>query len=190
MKKLIPFKKDIIFKTKLSEITSISLENTLKVDDSFITGDFIISGEYKATEQSVDVIDFKETIPFEVAFDPKYDLANVKIEIDDFYYEIVNDSVLSIHIDVLVDNIEEQRCIEEETINEEILDKKETINIFNNVDIEDSFNTYKVYIVRDNDTLESILEKYNITKEELSEYNDLKELKIGDKLVIPVNEKD
>ena len=30
MKNIIPFKKDIIFKTKLGEITSIYLENTLK----------------------------------------------------------------------------------------------------------------------------------------------------------------
>ena len=31
MKKIVPFKKDINFKTNIAEITSISLEHTLKV---------------------------------------------------------------------------------------------------------------------------------------------------------------
>ena len=35
------------------------------------------------------------------------------------------------------------------------------------------------------DTIESIMSKYNITREELSEYNELQEVKIGDKLIIP-----
>ena len=50
---------------------------------------------------------------------------------------------------------------------------------------EEVYATYKVYIVRDGDTVENILEKYQITKEILSEYNDLENIKIGDKLVIP-----
>ena len=36
MKDIIPFKKDIIFKTKLEEITSISLENTLHNNENEI----------------------------------------------------------------------------------------------------------------------------------------------------------
>ena len=47
--------------------------------------------------------------------------------------------------------------------------------------------TYNVYILRDSDTLESILEKYNITEDTLKEYNDLSDLKIGDKIIIPTN---
>ena len=48
--------------------------------------------------------------------------------------------------------------------------------------------TYRVYIVRENDTVDSIVEKYQITKEELSKYNILNNISIGDKLIIP-NEK-
>ena len=38
MKQIIPFKKELLFKTKVSEITSISLEHTLslKDDDLFV----------------------------------------------------------------------------------------------------------------------------------------------------------
>ena len=36
MKNIIPFKKDVIFKTNISEVTSISLENTLSIKDDII----------------------------------------------------------------------------------------------------------------------------------------------------------
>ena len=107
MKTIIPFKKDIIFKTNLSEITSISLENTLKIEDKTLSGSFIISGDYKITEESKDTENFLYDLPFNIVFDDKYDLSNSIVDINDFYYEIVNDSVLSINIEVLVDKIEE-----------------------------------------------------------------------------------
>ena len=66
MKNIIPFKKDIIFKTKLGEITSISLENTLKLIDGVIEGDFIISGEYKEDIDSENENPFNLKLPFNV----------------------------------------------------------------------------------------------------------------------------
>jgi len=45
--------------------------------------------------------------------------------------------------------------------------------------------TYNVFIVREGDTIESILDKYGIELDELKKYNDLNELKLGDKLIIP-----
>ena len=36
MKNIIPFKKDVIFKTNISEVTSISLENNLSIKDDVI----------------------------------------------------------------------------------------------------------------------------------------------------------
>ena len=49
----------------------------------------------------------------------------------------------------------------------------------------DVYVTYNVYILRDGDTLDSIIEKYNITLDELKKYNDLSNLQLGDKLIIP-----
>lgn len=206
MKKIIPFKKDIIFKTNLSEVTSISLEHTLKLEENMLLGDFIVSGEYKMTDESRDTEKFLYELPFEVAFDSKYKLDNADIDIEDFYYEIVNNSILRINIEASVDKIEEQliekeeiridldeifeekeeptvdieeRCIEEET--------KEMIpNLFDNINIDETYNTYKICIVRENDTLESILEKYSVAKETLEMYNDISEIKLGDKIIIPV----
>ena len=235
MKNIIPFKKDVTFKSNISEITSISLENTLNLKDSAITGDFIVSGEYKVSDNSTSVEPFEIKLPFEIEIDDRYETNKAIIDIDDFYYEIVNDNTLSISIDVLIDhlsekplieelkdvtpkrtilpNIEsedsnmnkeevkeaiiEERCIEDEDIDtpeenrdnesEEIVEQK--INsIFNSSSFEnDVYVTYNVFIIRDGDTLESIMEKYNVTEDELKKYNDLSSLKLGDKIIIPNN---
>ena len=46
-------------------------------------------------------------------------------------------------------------------------------------------NGIKVYIYKDEDTIESVLEKYSITKEELANYNNLDDIIPGSKIVIP-----
>ena len=228
MKNIIPFKKDVIFKTNLSEITSISLENTLNLKDDTISGDFIISGDYKVSDKSTTVEPFELNIPFEIVLDDRFDTKKATIDIDDFYYEIVNNNVLSVSIDVLVDHLGEKPLVdledlvdvtpvrvvldsedddmEEKSIKEEVIEERcieeeeelpkrdmdkeeleEKINsIFNNSTFtDDVYVTYNVFILRDGDTLDSIMEKYNITKEELEKYNDLSNLQLGDKLIIP-----
>ena len=259
MKQLIPFKKDIIFKTKISEITSISLEHSLELDDDMISGDFIVSGDYKMTEASLNKEDFLYKLPFDIALDSRYDTSNIKIEIDDFYYEIINDDVLRVNIEVSLDGLEDkpfrqhddleiidfneendndideisdtidrlkkeldektsclsnlERKLEEkdeehkETLNkleemennaqnisneipikttiEDNVDTKEIKSLFSNMSEEETFSTYHVYIMREDDTVENIITKYSITKEILSQYNDIENIKLGDKIIIP-----
>ncbi len=50
---------------------------------------------------------------------------------------------------------------------------------------EETFSTYYVYIVRESDTIESIIDKYKTTREQLQNYNDLSDVKVGTKLIIP-----
>lgn len=52
-------------------------------------------------------------------------------------------------------------------------------------DSEETFSTYSVYIVREEETIEKIMEKYKITKEALESYNDLSNIVKGSKLIIP-----
>lgn len=252
MKNIIPFKKDVIFKTNLSEVTSISLENTLSIDNDKVSGDFIISGEYKISDSSTTVEPFNLNIPFEIIIDERYDTKRAVIDIDDFYYEIINNNVLSVSIDVLIDKLEDKPLIEMDDLvdvtptreilssNDEIQDnldqreekesiedkkgeekimtesvdrKEETIessdikedvkseNIRENEKeiVEEKINslfnqfssdsevyvTYNVFILRDGDNLDTIMEKYGITEEELKKYNDISNLQLGDKLIIP-----
>ena len=59
-----------------------------------------------------------------------------------------------------------------------------------NVFDEESYGTFIVYMVRQNETVNTIIEKYSTTVEELEKYNELTNLNNGTKLIIPVqNEK-
>ncbi|MDD2435240.1 MAG: LysM peptidoglycan-binding domain-containing protein [Bacilli bacterium] len=205
MNKIVPFKKNIIFKSNLSEITSISLEHNLHLEAEKIMGEFIISGEYKMVDTSMNTEVFSFNLPFEERLED-YNLDNAKVDIDDFYYEIINSNILRVNIDLIVDGLEEKVIEEvpattepeesdeerEEEIEEERLplcdNNEEEISVkslFDTIDGSEVYKTYKICIVREEDTLESIIERYNTSREELELYNDLSSIKLGDKLIIP-----
>ena len=301
MRQIIPFKKELLFKTKISEITSISLEHTLRlVEDNLVSGEFHISGDYKMTEASINREKFYFTLPFEIDLDDDYIVDSVSIDIDNFYYEVVNDDSLQVNIDVFVDG-EKKKIIPEEVvvdkeavdsfIEEAVKDMEEElvrdvnlgnlelkddnieistdadidsnnsfIDVSNNIvdiscdderiivtddtsndrqdsidnnvnnnreelekqvnyievpkvsleDIEDNsvdndvinnnfnfFNTenfgtdtyvtYYVYIVKEDDTINSIMDKFNVSKEEIANYNDISDIKKATKLIIPTS---
>ncbi len=238
MKQIIPFVKDINLNSNIFEITSIALEHNLKMENNdSIVGVFTVSGKYKINEISLNEESFENNINFDITLDDKYDASKVKIDIDDFYYEIVDDVYLRVHIDVLVDNLvyvkkplleekkEEKVNIEDvipsikkiderssstNNIEEEVIDIKEDVKdidnekteerdenfnkeeIVNNISSsflseENSFATYKVHIVRESETIDTIIEKYNTTKEELEKYNSLDNIILGSKIIVPVS---
>lgn len=271
MQKIIPFKKEVNFKDNVSEITSISLEHSLHREEvNQISGEFTVSGEYRVVDTSSVIDNFSFELPFDIHMDEKYDMSKAVIDIDDFYYEIINSNILSVHIDVLIDKIEEKEveevrmaeeeipevemrevnleeevkgveeveAVKEEPIVEEVrtaipvvpqaievptletvskeepresiepimeetskVEREENIevvnksmdtsaadtisSIFDNTNMEGGYATYHIYIIREEDTIESVIQKYGVTKESLEKYNDLKEVKMGDKLIIP-----
>ena len=212
MEKIVPFKRDISFETKIAEIRSISLEHTYEIQNNLISGIFIISGNYKLTDTSTNVDPFKFEIPFDISIDSRYELNKATVDINDFFYELINNEVLSVSITLIIDNLEEKEEREMEENQEEKQeveeikpvsyeeaekdDETEEVNpvsaspetvksIFDNMDENEGYVVYKVHIVTENDTIESIMEKYDVTKEALEAYNDLNDLKIGDKLIVP-----
>ena len=224
MKKIISFEKNIEFPSMIGEITSISLDHTLKfIDSSNIEGEFVISGTYKMTEATTLEEKFNYNIPIEIVLTEKFD-NDKEVSIDDFHYEIENDDTLKCYIDVLVTGVEkielvetlERECdgdLKEDIGNEQIDiheeekkdigDKKTDIyeekkenedeesshnisSLFESLsDADESFSTYSVYIFRKNDTLEKIMDKYKINMDTLGEYNDLSNIEIGTKIIIP-----
>lgn len=172
MKKIIPFKKDITFGTNIGEINSISLERYVEnVIENNVKGHFVLSGDYKLIESSLTLDPFYEKIPFEISVDKKYNTDDITVEIENFYYEVINNKVLSINIELSIDNLTE--IVLTEDVDEERC-----------VEVEDT-KIYKVYIVKENDTLEKIIKENNTSKEALSMYNDLENIKLGDKIIIP-----
>jgi hypothetical protein len=311
MRQIIPFKKELLFKTKVSEITSISLEHTLSFSkECKIIGKFYVTGDYKMTQGSINREKFDFTLPFEIDVESKYKENTITIDIDNFYYEIINDDSLQVNIDVYIDGEKEEieetsfegldtslenevrnnnvvevdvdteevveekvdasvneildekgviennsrdiimdvkevevekpkkelvlnpeKFMDEEKIDErEVMkndvkldsdvenvdynDKEEVSNKDNNVinidndnkilnpntninnnfldkDMQDSdtYATYYVYLVKEDDTIDKILEKYGVTKEIIEDYNDIANIKPGMKLIIPsINE--
>ena len=250
MKKIVPFTKEIDFKTMISKITSISLEHTLHVEDNnLITGYFIVEGTYKMTQASQIDEEFSYKIPVDIEIDQKYDLSQIFVDIDDFKYDVLDEEKLSLNISVCIDNLEEKsfegdrnsnECLEdlfleetkdidleikpndddnqdfiesttfddveecneknEETETNDIEESYSDIkisNIDNSIsegveslfssfkDSVETFKTYYVYVIKEEDSLDSILSKYKIDKDSLLEYNDLSDLKTGMKIIIP-----
>lgn len=266
MKKIIPFKKDIKFNTKIYEITSISLEHNLTIEDNnIITGEFIVSGDYKMNDSSINTEPFIHGLPFDITLDTKYDMDRIRIDIDDFKFEIINEEILRVNIDVLIEGVElatldeeeddltpdliiepttinkdddeikeklidigfeedendseeengDERMIEDIKIdncitnedvnkyitkdlfkqNEDIVEKvmsennnneEKVTSIFDNFSEKDeTYVTYYVHIVRENDNIDSISAKYGVSVEEIKEYNNIDQITLGTKIIVP-----
>lgn len=251
MKQIIPFKKDLPFKTKVSDITSISLERKIEIlDGGIVTGTFYITGDYKMNEGSINREKFSFDLPFDITLDPRYDVNSVKADIEDFYYDVINEDTLKVNIDLYIEaeylpdtsldnNIlteedksdnemndvqkedepaEEDRNImmesksdskndenieiekDKEVTSEKINNDDATMNdsdierndvddfandLFSNLDNTETYTTYYVYIVKEEDTIDKIISLYGVTKEDIENYNDITSIKPGDKVIIP-----
>ena len=86
---------------------------------------------------------------------------------------------------------EEVEIVEKEEYQEEMHmeEKENTIDtsLFLNIkDENETFGTFLVYIVRQNESIHSIIEKYHTTLEDVEQYNDISNIEIGSKLIIPL----
>ena len=251
MKQIIPFKKDLPFKTKVSDITSISLERKIEIlDGGIVTGTFYITGDYKMNEGSINREEFSFDLPFDITLDPRYDVNSVKADIEDFYYDVINEDTLKVNIDLYIEaeylpdtsldnnilteedksdnemndvqkedeHAEEDRNImmesksdskndenieiekDKEVTSEKIKNDDATMNdsdierndvddfandLFSNLDNTETYTTYYVYIVKEEDTIDKIISLYGVTKEDIENYNDITSIKPGDKVIIP-----
>lgn len=119
MKSVVPFTKDILFKSKIAEITSISLEHELDVKEDSVTGNFIISGYYKSHEVSVNKEEFLYKLPFSVELTENIDLNTFNFEILDFYYDVIDNDTLRINIEFEVKAEKKEEKIEEREVKQE-----------------------------------------------------------------------
>lgn len=221
MKQIIPFEKDILFKTKIGELTSISLDNDLILKgEDIVTGNFYIKGTYKMISSSTNEEEYSYKIPCEIQISDIYDTYDCTIDIDDFSYEIKNDDTLCVKISVLLDNLikkelevtEERKeeelidmtnslpieeiekvVIEDEKPEELVIDERniDTVNVLNDIksdiisNTDESYLTYKVYTVQEDDTIEKICTNYKVSIDQIKDYNDFDNLTTGLKLLIP-----
>lgn len=220
--------REFLFKSSIHEITSISIEHNYDINASILEGEFIVSGDYRLHEISINKEDFSFKIPIKHNLRSNINLDSVEIEITDFTYDFRNGDELSVHIEYIVradeaifefndenklnefldknDNVEVVNLLDEEKEDkkEEELDnllllnrtKEEKIEenkidenmILNSINEEEEYIKYHVHTVTINDTIESIMLKYNISLNTLKKYNTFENLELNMKLIIPENE--
>lgn len=284
MKQVIPFYKEIVFKTNIASIISISLEHEEKVFDGEVSGDFIVFGDYKIHNDTTEKELFKYRLPFTALIPNEVDKNSVVVDVKNFTYEQIESDVIRVNIDFIVqgdiieslDNYEKVFDINEDTeklrlddeldkfleiqdslknnsfleddeiellrndsdkqemyfvesieddenfisdlvINEENQQNNEDINDnmekrieINNIENEvidvikknsevikeksieensiqekNEYVIYHIHIVKENETIENIIKNYSTSLECLKEYNEISEVKVGDKIIIP-----
>ena len=173
MEKIINYEKSILFKTKIDEITNISVEEDFSNIDNKIEGNFIIKGEYKSNKLNVKGEDFLYKLPLIYEYDKnKIDKDSIKLTIDNFDYNIANDE-LDISIDLKV-------CYEE-LENEVIFDENLETRSYEEVDFED-INYDKEF-----DNISNSIDDINTDRldnmDELNDNNKNEEDKVNDEYV-------
>lgn len=146
MKKVYSFKKEILFKNNIYDIVSIALDKKFSLDEYELKGLFKINGEYLIKENEKD--EFNIDIPYLNYIEDTYDVSNIKVDIDDFYYEIKDSNKLVINIDILVEGLEEKRCVDltDEFFTENIESDEEVKEEV----IDDNTNEEKIVDIKDN----------------------------------------
>ena len=222
------------------ENDSFVLEYEANILEQELAGDFIVTGDYKIHEISVNKDPFKYRVPFNISLDDDLIRDTIKYDVDNFTYDIKDDDTLCLNIsfmlegelvektkpikeaiieedppiieeedrnikmdeedslDVLLNNIEideKKKNIEDINTtnnNEVIIDKIEDSKTINNEVILDNalnanntYITYHIHIVNEGDTIENICNMYKVNKDLISEYNDISNINMGDKLLIP-----
>lgn len=105
-----------------------------------------------------------------------------KLEVNDENYRDVKESTC------ITDDKEE---IEEKEEEKEENKSEEVQSLFSSFDNSlDTYMSYSVHIMRDGDNIDTVITKYKTNKDVLSSYNDLDNIKIGTKIIIPSEKND
>lgn len=133
--------KEFLFKSSIYEITSISIEDNYDINGSKIEGEFIISGDYRLHEISINKEDFCFKLPYTHELPSNINLDTVELEITDFNYEFNNNDELKVHVEYILTAEEGIKLFESEAeLNKflddndaEIIDLKESTRAQNEV---------------------------------------------------------
>ena len=117
--------KEFLFKSSIYEITSISIEDNYDINGSKIEGEFIISGDYRLHEISINKEDFCFKLPYTHELPSNINLDTVELEITDFNYEFNNNDELKVHVEYILTAEEGIKLFESEAELNKFLDNND-----------------------------------------------------------------
>lgn len=126
MNKTLNKHEELKFKNNIAEISSISLECLYDVSDVSIEGNFVITGEYRSHEISLNKDNFEFKVPFSEETPNNIVTSSVLVNIDDFTYDISGDSLeINIDYNIKASEKEQEEVFEEREAFEKFLDEHE-----------------------------------------------------------------
>ena len=174
---IIPFTKDIKFNTNICEILSISLENEYTVNDNEILGNFIVSGDYKSHEVSVNKEHFEHVLPFSVNLTTRIDADSVDFAIEDFTYKIIDKNILKVNIEYSINALELK---EEEKIFDPVEERDTLDTILDSISEELEEPKLEEERKEDDDQMDTLVEEKKTLEEEKTEtYEETRDDKIS-----------
>lgn len=145
-------------KEEFKEVDERELESELAYIDEFLDKETNTSDDDKKQEEEIKE-EVKEEVKEEIREEEKDDV-------------VVEEPI--------------RKIINEEPKDEERLGMEEEKSVMETIkDSDDTFVTYHIHIVKENETLESICQEYNVSNSLISEYNNLDNVVMGDKILIP-----
>ena len=134
MRENFKIEKELLFKNNIKEITSISLDRDYKIEKDEIIGNFVINGDYKIHEVSINREKFNFKIPFKHSITSDIDETTLDLEITDFSYDYNKDELMvNIEYELTGDRKDILIFDSEETL-DEFLNKREVEVIDTRID--------------------------------------------------------
>ncbi len=134
MNEVFTIDREFLFKSTIHEITSISIEHNYDINGSNLEGEFIISGDYRLHEISINKEDFSFKIPFTHEIRSNVNLDTIDVEITDFSYDFNNGDELTVHVEYLVKGDEAVLEFSDEDKLNEFLDNNKAVEVVSLLD--------------------------------------------------------
>lgn len=166
--------------TEDNQIVDTKIDNS-EVDDNEMDDEMrqieILDREEDLTIIEPEKIE-EEPLPREEIEEPKINIA-LQNKVKELLTKSEEENNI-VDIDIASTKEKESSTTEETKIENNSITETKTKN-----ETEDEYITYHIHLVKSEDTIESIAKKYNSNIDYLKEFNNIKELKPGEKIIIP-----
>lgn len=184
MNEVFTIDREFLFKSTIHEITSISIEHNYDINGSNLEGEFIISGDYRLHEISINKEDFSFKIPFTHEIRSNVNLDTIDVEITDFSYDFNNGDELTVHVEYLVKGDEAVLEFSDEDKLNEFLDNNKAVEVVSLLDEAKDEKTKE-----EEKTVDDKVE--DTTKENIDDRNQNDDKKIDENMILnSINEEE